>query len=158
MKNPSSYKSAAAAAANLVAAANSTAPGKYVAGVSNPGVDWATPAGSEAAQAAMASGLSAAIADGRVKAGIARAGNTKWAANAKAKGGSTYGPQLAKSAAPGGAYSAAASQNLADMQAAYTAAEQASSAAGFSGNMARQNAYIASMHAAKLAREAAGGR
>ncbi len=158
MKNPSQYKTPSQAGANLQAAANSTAPGKYVQGVTNPSVDWADAAASDPAQAAMAAGLSAAIADGRVKAGIQRAGNAKWAANSKVKGGATYGPQLSASGAPNGAYTQGMQAVIGDMAGAYQAAKAASTAAGYSGNMARQNAYLNYMHEQKLAREKAGGR
>lgn len=60
----------------------------YQAGVNNPQVDWAGPA--VAAAPRRNAGLQAAIADGRIDAGIQRAGTAKWRANTLAKGVSAW--------------------------------------------------------------------
>lgn len=56
----------------------------YQAGVQNPQVDWAGPA--VAAADRRNAGLQQAIADGRIDAGIQRAGTNKWRAGAISKG------------------------------------------------------------------------
>lgn len=56
----------------------------YQAGVNNPQVDWAGPA--VAAAPRRNAGLQQAIADGRIDAGIQRAGTARWRAGASTKG------------------------------------------------------------------------
>lgn len=56
----------------------------YQQGVSNPQVDWAGPA--VAAAPRRNAGLQQAISDGRIDAGIQRAGTAKWRAGATSKG------------------------------------------------------------------------
>lgn len=56
----------------------------YQAGIDNPRANWQ--AAATAAAQAFATGVQAAITAGRFAAGVAKAGNAKWQANAKAKG------------------------------------------------------------------------
>jgi len=68
----------------------------YQAGVQNPQVDWAGPA--VAAADRRNAGLQAAIASGRIDAGIQRAGTAKWRANTLAKGVSAWTTNTPKAA------------------------------------------------------------
>lgn len=68
----------------------------YTAGVQNPGVDWAGPA--VAAGARRDAGLQQAMADGRIDAGIQRAGTAKWRANAISKGAQAWTTNTPKAA------------------------------------------------------------
>lgn len=155
MKSPNAYKSASQAASALSNAA-ATKGANYVAGVQHPGVDWEGAATSEAAQNAMKSGLMTALNEGRVAAGMARAGNAKWRANAAAKGGASWGPQLQKAATT--TYQAGMNTVLNDFQGARSAYEKANTMGGFAGREAGGAAWRAYLHAQAEARKASGGR
>lgn len=73
----------------------------YQAGVQNPQVDWAGPA--VAAKDRRDQGLLSAIADGRIDAGIQRAGTQKWRTNTVAKGVSAWTQNTPKAAPQYGA-------------------------------------------------------
>lgn len=68
----------------------------YQQGVSNPSVDWAGPA--VAAAPRRNAGLQMAIAEGRIDAGIQRAGTAKWRNNTVAKGVSAWQTNTPKAA------------------------------------------------------------
>lgn len=68
----------------------------YQAGVNNSAVDWAGPA--VAAADRRNAGLQQAISDGRIDAGIQRAGTAKWRANTIAKGVAAWTTNTPKAA------------------------------------------------------------
>jgi hypothetical protein len=68
----------------------------YQAGVTNPNVDWAGPA--VAAADRRNAGLQKAIADGRIDAGIQRAGTAKWRQGAVSKGVTAWTTNTPKAA------------------------------------------------------------
>lgn len=68
----------------------------YQQGVSNPNVDWAGPA--VAAADRRNAGLQRAIAEGRIDAGIQRAGTAKWRSGAQSKGVAAWTANTPKAA------------------------------------------------------------
>lgn len=85
----------------------------YQSGVNNPSVDWAGPA--VAAKDRRNAGLQAAINDGRIDAGIQRAGTGKWRAQTLAKGVTNWQQNTPKAQPQ---YLNGLQQVYADMQAA----------------------------------------
>ena len=74
----------------------SRAPAKYKAGVQR--ADWATNAGSEAAEANYAAGVAEAAAKKSRQAGVQKVGNADWQRAAADKGAARIGPGMSASA------------------------------------------------------------
>jgi hypothetical protein len=156
MKNPNAYKSVTSARDNFTAS-SAKAQTNYVAAVKNPNTTWAAQASSDTAQAAMKTGLLAALNDNRIADGINRVGDQKWRTNSAVKGGPALGTQISNA---GTAYQNAMNTVYSDMSSAAIAYETAYTAngGGYSGREAGGLAYRKALHDAAVTRKGKGSK
>lgn len=124
----------------------------YQQGVSNPNVDWAGPAVN--AKDRRNAGLQAAMADGRIDAGIQRAGTDTWRKQTLAKGVSAWTNNTPKA---GSKYGASMQEVYNDFAAADSAVSSMPRVTA-QDRIQRAAQFLSTMHDRAEARKASGGR